>query len=74
MGNYERVAEMITPPTNVGYKVTDLTYVIITKQVTLINQDPHPQSGVYKSSLIDLNPLTDNAEGNKAQAAERWAA
>ena len=40
MGNYERVAEMITPPTNVGYKVTDLTYVIITKQVTLINQDP----------------------------------
>jgi len=26
-------------------------------------------NGVYKSSLIDLEPLTDNAEGNKGQAA-----
>ena len=30
------------------------TYIIITKQVTLINQDPKRQNGVYKLSLIDL--------------------
>ena len=30
------------------------TYVIITKQVTLINQDPKRRSGVSKLSLIDL--------------------
>lgn len=76
MGNYERMAEMIIPPIKmIGLKVTDLTYVIITKQVTLINQDPQTLNyGIYKSSLIDLNPLTDNAEGNKAQAIERCAA
>ena len=32
------------------------TYIIITKQVTLINEDPKRQNGVYKLSLIDLEP------------------
>jgi len=30
------------------------TYVLITKQVTTINQDPKRQNGVYKLPLIDL--------------------
>jgi len=30
------------------------TYVIITKQVTVSNQDPKRQNGVYKFPLIDL--------------------
>jgi len=30
------------------------TYLIITKQVTLINEDPKRRNGVYKLSLIDL--------------------
>lgn len=55
IGNYERMAEKIIPPIQmIGHKVTDLTYVIITKQVSLINQDPKRQYGVFKLSLIDL--------------------
>jgi len=50
------------------------TYIVVTKQVSLINQDPKRQYGVYKSSLIDLETLTSNVEGNKAQAIERCAA
>jgi hypothetical protein len=30
------------------------TFVIITKEVTLINEDPKRRNGVYKLSLIDL--------------------
>lgn len=34
------MAEKIIPPRKLGHKVTDLTYVIITDQVTIQNQDP----------------------------------
>ena len=51
------------------------SYSVITKQVTLINQDPQTLNyGIYKSSLIVLKLLAGNAEDNKVQAAERWAA
>lgn len=33
------------------------TYVVLTRQVTITNQDPKPQNGVYKPSLIDLELL-----------------
>jgi len=31
----------------------------------------HANNGVYKSPLMDLKPLTGNAEGNKAEADVR---
>lgn len=67
----------ITPPS------TDLTrvdldvkmdfygqYIQLNEQVTLQNQDPR-ENGVVKSPLMDLKPLTGNAEGNKAEASDK---
>ncbi len=39
-GNIQKIAEMTISPINLGHQVTDLTYVIITDQVTIQNQDP----------------------------------
>ena len=33
------------------------TYIILQEQVMLINEDPQPEYGVYKSTLIDLDVL-----------------
>lgn len=35
------------------------TYLLITKQVTLINEDPKRRNGVYKLSLIDLETYVE---------------
>jgi len=78
IGNYERTAEKIVPLNYTNFsncviksnKSNRMTYVLITKEVTLINQDPKRRNGVSKSFLMDLKLLTDSAEDNKAQAME----
>lgn len=46
------------------------TYIILNEQVTLQNQDPKQQHGVYKPSLIDLEV---QEQDDRAQASESCA-
>jgi len=43
------------------------TYLIVTKQVSLVNQDPKRRNGVYKLLVIDLEAY-DVSYGDKGQA------
>ena len=47
------------------------TYVILTKQVSLVNQDPSQKYGVFKSPLIDLEVLQQDDRAEDSGRRER---